>query len=70
MGFRSASSRVMVAGLGESRPTDTNRTHAGMAENRRVEFVVHSLDEGSGIPLFKALEEVDELPWVTPTLDE
>ena len=64
------SSRVMVAGLGESRPTDTNRTHAGMAENRRVEFVVHSLDEGSGIPLFKALEEVDELPWVTPTLDE
>ena len=64
------SNRVRVAGLGESKPTDTNRTNAGMAENRRVEFVVDSLDEGAGIPLFRALEEVDSLPWMTPTEEE
>jgi outer membrane protein OmpA-like peptidoglycan-associated protein len=54
--------RVWVLGLGETRPTDTNRTESGMAENRRVEFVVDSLDESAGIPLFRALEEVDHLP--------
>jgi outer membrane protein OmpA-like peptidoglycan-associated protein len=58
--------RVKVLGLGETLPTDTNRTVSGKAENRRVEFVVESLDESPGIPLFRAMEELDGLPsWMS-----
>lgn len=35
-------SRLMVVGYGETRPIDTNRTTAGRAQNRRVEF--HIID--------------------------
>lgn len=34
-------SLITATGYGETRPIDTNRTAAGRARNRRVEFVIH-----------------------------
>ena len=59
--------RLEVLGHGELSPTDTNRTQSGMAENRRVEFVVLSLSESASVPIFRAMLEVDRLPQNIPS---
>jgi len=61
-----AAARLEVLGHGELSPTDTNRTQSGMAENRRVEFVVMSLSESATIPIFRAMQEVERLPGTEP----
>lgn len=39
-------SRLRTEGFGETRPIDTNRTSAGKAANRRVEFhIVSGMEE-------------------------
>jgi outer membrane protein OmpA-like peptidoglycan-associated protein len=43
-------SRLTSVGYGETRPIDTNRTPAGRARNRRVEFHITSNDAGSAAP--------------------
>ena len=37
-----AANRLTAQGFGESRPIDTNKTAAGKANNRRVEFTITS----------------------------
>ncbi len=40
-----AAERLEAVGFGESRPVASNRTRAGRARNRRIEFVIRPLDD-------------------------